>query len=325
MSSPLKRPFQPLLKIKILPIIPLLLFAAVVSGIITLTYKHSHATANLVGDLNGDGVVNITDLSILLSAWGSTNSTADLNSDGVVNITDLSMLLSNWGGTAVSQTCPSPSPVAPVTGYVINQCEDFNNGLGSFNAYSGGGGSDEVGPGRVASQCQVSNGILHELQSSDGTTCGGSMPTFAHLQGLWEVRMRAYSTGTSGSAPHPVLILWPDTGVHADGELDYFETDMGNPAHGYLHCVGANYAQSCFNIPNSPVDYSQWHVYSFLWTGNSMTGYIDGQQWWTTTGTSFVPTVSMHQTIQLDNLSGTTPVKAGEMDIDWVHLFVPGS
>ncbi len=49
------------------------------------------------GDLNGDNLVNITDLSILLSNWNTTNSVADINKDGIVNIFDLSILLSNYG------------------------------------------------------------------------------------------------------------------------------------------------------------------------------------------------------------------------------------
>jgi hypothetical protein len=49
------------------------------------------------GDLNNDGTVNITDLSILLSSWNTTNSTADINKDSTVNILDLSILLSNYG------------------------------------------------------------------------------------------------------------------------------------------------------------------------------------------------------------------------------------
>lgn len=48
------------------------------------------------GDLNGDGVVNGADLSILLAAWGSSDPLADLNGDGVVNGADLAMLLSDW-------------------------------------------------------------------------------------------------------------------------------------------------------------------------------------------------------------------------------------
>jgi hypothetical protein len=49
------------------------------------------------GDLNGDGAVNIFDLSILLSSYNTTNANADINKDGTVNIFDLSILLSNYG------------------------------------------------------------------------------------------------------------------------------------------------------------------------------------------------------------------------------------
>jgi len=50
-----------------------------------------------IGDLNSDGHVSITDLSILLSNYGTTNATADCNSDGTVSILDLSILLSHFG------------------------------------------------------------------------------------------------------------------------------------------------------------------------------------------------------------------------------------
>ena len=54
-------------------------------------------TATKVGDLNTDGKVDILDLSILLTRWGSTDTTADLNKSGKVDILDLSILLSKWG------------------------------------------------------------------------------------------------------------------------------------------------------------------------------------------------------------------------------------
>lgn len=51
-----------------------------------------------VGDLNGDGTVNASDLALLLGAWGSNpGHVADLNGDGVVNASDLALLLGNWG------------------------------------------------------------------------------------------------------------------------------------------------------------------------------------------------------------------------------------
>jgi len=54
-----------------------------------------------IGDLNGNGVVNVSDLLILLGEWGTcadpNNCPADLNDDGTVNVSDLLILLANWG------------------------------------------------------------------------------------------------------------------------------------------------------------------------------------------------------------------------------------
>ncbi len=49
-------------------------------------------------DINGDGKVNLADLSILLFNWRKSNPTADINSDGIVNIVDFSIMLSAWTG-----------------------------------------------------------------------------------------------------------------------------------------------------------------------------------------------------------------------------------
>ncbi len=57
------------------------------------------ADEQCTGDVNGDGVVNVTDLLELISVWGdcSGECNADLNGDGVVNVTDLLALISVWG------------------------------------------------------------------------------------------------------------------------------------------------------------------------------------------------------------------------------------
>ncbi len=51
-------------------------------------------------DINGDGVVGVTDLLILLAAWGPCGDlggcTADLDGDGAVGVADLLELLANW-------------------------------------------------------------------------------------------------------------------------------------------------------------------------------------------------------------------------------------
>ncbi len=48
------------------------------------------------GDINNDGVVDPTDLAILLSLWGVGAPSADFDGDGVVGAGDLAILLANW-------------------------------------------------------------------------------------------------------------------------------------------------------------------------------------------------------------------------------------
>jgi glucose/arabinose dehydrogenase len=48
-----------------------------------------------VGDLDGTGVVDVSDLLILLGAWGGAN--ADLTGDGTTDVADLLALLAVWG------------------------------------------------------------------------------------------------------------------------------------------------------------------------------------------------------------------------------------
>jgi probable HAF family extracellular repeat protein len=62
-------------------------------------------TPLLLGDLNGDGHVDVSDLLLLLAAWGTCPAgsspappcPADFNGDGVVDVSDLLILLANWG------------------------------------------------------------------------------------------------------------------------------------------------------------------------------------------------------------------------------------
>jgi hypothetical protein len=65
-----------------------------------------HATFNItvrqpepqcVGDVNGDGVTDISDLLDLLAAYGTTDPTYDLEPDGIVDVSDLLLLLGDYG------------------------------------------------------------------------------------------------------------------------------------------------------------------------------------------------------------------------------------
>ncbi len=50
----------------------------------------------LVGDLNGDRIVNAIDWSLMNLKWLTNDATTDLNSDGIVNSLDYSLLNANW-------------------------------------------------------------------------------------------------------------------------------------------------------------------------------------------------------------------------------------
>ena len=65
-------------------------------GLGTPGYRHPALTA----DLNGDGVVNILDLVLVASHFGTTNTTADLNADGTVDMNDLVIVANAWGSVA---------------------------------------------------------------------------------------------------------------------------------------------------------------------------------------------------------------------------------
>jgi hypothetical protein len=55
---------------------------------------------NLLGDINGDGTVNIIDVAIVARAFGSKRGDeTDLNNDGIINIIDISLVAREFGKT----------------------------------------------------------------------------------------------------------------------------------------------------------------------------------------------------------------------------------
>jgi hypothetical protein len=60
-------------------------------------------------DINNDGVVDVLDLSILVSSWSTASAEADLNYDGIVNALDLSILISHWGPVEADSPPSIPS------------------------------------------------------------------------------------------------------------------------------------------------------------------------------------------------------------------------
>ena len=68
----------------------------------------------LPGDANGDGRVDVNDLTIVLTNFGQTGDNwneGDFNGDGRVDVNDLTIVLSHFGQTAAAPGPASPSAV----------------------------------------------------------------------------------------------------------------------------------------------------------------------------------------------------------------------
>ncbi len=48
-------------------------------------------------DINGDGQINVSDLLVVVSFWGTSNSGADIDGSGTVDMPDLLAIIGSWG------------------------------------------------------------------------------------------------------------------------------------------------------------------------------------------------------------------------------------
>ncbi|OLT10752.1 hypothetical protein BJF78_05585 [Pseudonocardia sp. CNS-139] len=71
------------------------------------------------------------------------------------------------------------------------------------------------------------------------------------------------------------------------------------------------------------IDGSQWHNWAVEWTPESITAYVDGEEWFRTTDTSIFPPGPMHLCIQLDWFpdDAVGAVRESVMHVDWVRQY----
>ncbi len=74
------------------------------------------------GDLNGDGVVNIQDLTLVALNFGETgDNLADVNDDQVVDIVDLTLVAAAMGASSASPAKWNPDNVTTLTRFTVEQ------------------------------------------------------------------------------------------------------------------------------------------------------------------------------------------------------------
>jgi licheninase len=170
----------------------------------------------------------------------------------------------------------------------------------------------------------VSGGILTISGDANGTTGGMAWRLGSAKYGRWEARVKS---PVAGPAYHPVMLLWPDAeNWPVGGEVDVMEIsdETRQKTDFFVHYGEADHQLHGEKV----IDATQWHNWAVEWTPTTITGYVDGVAWFSTTRADPLPPGPMHLTLQLDWFPGSASgaVRQSEMQVDWVRYYpVDGS
>ncbi|GAA2548089.1 hypothetical protein GCM10010435_16810 [Winogradskya consettensis] len=241
-------------------------------------------------------------------------------------------------GNVLSIFDPSgqPMPTGDVPGWKQVFADDFRTTvlLGDFpnlvsdkwGAY-GDGWKDTTGnginfPSKVVS---VVNGVMDfHLRSEQGQRLvsapvpkipepeGGPQP-----YGRYVVRFRA--------DPMPgykiAWLLWPDSNVWEEGEIDFPEGDLDSDIWAFMHFRDSPKEQDWFNTKTA---FKGWHTAEIEWTPNLVQFTLDDKIVGRSTDPSRIPDTPMHWVLQTESNSTTTSSIlqiSGHVKIDWVTAY----
>jgi hypothetical protein len=162
-----------------------------------LIFRSFALNPNLPGDLNNDNTVNITDMSILLSNYGTSNPTADINSDGTVNVLDLSVLLSHYGQTlSAKPSIPTGLTATPGDGQVTLKwnANPSTDQIDLYQVYVNGANTNLAVTGTSYTVTGLTNGTTYEFRVSAHNSSG---------YGDWTAAITATPQGATGGGGGP--------------------------------------------------------------------------------------------------------------------------
>ena len=88
----------------------------------------------LLGDANGDGVVNFTDFQLVELQSGSSNPQSDFNNDGTVDSADFKIFYDNYGKTASATSPTASGTITLIGGQVYDLKMEYFQDAGQANA-----------------------------------------------------------------------------------------------------------------------------------------------------------------------------------------------
>jgi hypothetical protein len=141
--------------------------------------------------------------------------------------------------------------------------------------------------------------------------------TRGQLYGRYVIRFRSDPVPGYKTA----WLLWPDSGLRSDGEIDFPEGSLDGSMYAYMHHQGATSGSDQDAYPTG-VGYSSWHTAVIEWLPTRCTFILDGKV--IGNSTTRIPATPMHWVIQTETqLSGGAPTNdaAGHVYIDWVAVY----
>lgn len=237
--------------------------------------------------------------------------------------------LSNTSLAATATPSGQAMPTTAPTGWRTVFADDFNTAvpLGSFPAKAPKWGAyvglDSVKHGTYSPTKVVSvhDGYLNvNLHTEAGKPLVGAvMPKGIAPQtyGRYAVRWRA----SKASGFKQVFLLWPDSGIRAEGEIDYPERNLDSVnVAGFLHRKNAVASQGwAFQA----LDANLWHTTVIEWKPNLVEFFLDGVKVYSST--VGVPNTPMHFVLQNETQMNNgaplpAPTAAANVQVDWIQI-----
>ena len=197
----------------------------------------SSSSSRLLGDINGDGIVNSQDLGELLGSWGPClGCPADLDGDGVVGSADLGLLLGNW--TVAAQSSSSSLTSQSSSSSLASQSSSSSS-VGLFGDITGDGVVNGADLGALLGRWGESDlGNVADL-TGDGTVDGADLGS---LLGAWTVTSQPSSSSptsqssSSSNSPSSSSSSRLLGDINGDGVVD--GADLGILLGSWGVCVG---------------------------------------------------------------------------------------
>jgi len=242
-----------------------------------------------------------------------------------------------WSDVGVTRTFtvgaePSGAslPVGDLTGWRQTFREDFDQPVsrGSFpGPYAGrwtsySGFTNHSGAGTydrkiISAQDGVLDLYLHPENGRPLTAAPVPLVDGAwggQVYGRFSVRMKADPLRGYGAT----FLLWPDSDIWSEGEIDFPESTFSGVAKGYNHCPG-NPADNCLWF-NTDAHYDAWHTYTIDWRPEKLTFLLDGVVVGSTT--KHIPSTPMHWVMQVESPNvDVAKQTSGHVLVDWATVY----